>query len=205
MHNGALTRKERLTYSDDDEVALVVTVLAGDACFQEKARTISAAEPEDRQACAEREAKSYTPKRGPHRDLIVQLLLDAADEPWRRKEIPPDMFFANRYRRAVWTDAPLDELDPRRARVRWKMLEEGARALTCFGAFKCIECRRVFSESARYERGASRRRSRRTHCDACKGSSRPALLVRSTLCGRRSTRQQGSGAASEPAGVRPNP
>ena len=41
MHNAALTEKERLTYFDEDEVAIVPTVLADDECFQEKARTIA--------------------------------------------------------------------------------------------------------------------------------------------------------------------
>ena len=192
MHNGALTRKERLTHFDDDEVALVVTVLAGDACFQEKARTISAAEPDDRQACAEREAKSYTPKRGPHRDLIVQLLLDAADEPWRRKEIPSDMFFANRYRRAVWADAPLDELDPRRARARWVMLKEGAHGVARLGAFKCIYCGRPLGPD-RYDRGASRRRSRRTHCGQCWEDPRIRRGIPSELDAMRKALEAASG------------
>jgi hypothetical protein len=71
MHNDALTQKERLTYFDEDEVAIVPTVLAGDECFQKKARTIAEADPVDRRACAEREAESYTPKRGASRDLVL--------------------------------------------------------------------------------------------------------------------------------------
>lgn len=166
MHNGDLTQKERLTDFDDDEKALVVMILAADDCFQEKARTIAAADSEDRRDKAEDEAKSYTPNRGAHREAIIELLLDAADEPWRRKGIPPQMFFANRLRRAVWGDSPLDELDPRRARPRWKVLEEGARSVARFGAFECIGCGRPLGHD-RYDRSASRRRSRRTHCSQC--------------------------------------
>jgi hypothetical protein len=192
MHNGGLTRKERLTYFDDDEVAFVVSVFAGSECFQEKARMIAAVDPEDRRDKAEDEAKSYTPKRGAHREAIIELLLDAADEPWRRKGIPPQMFFANRLRRAVWGDSPLDELDPRRARPRGKVLKEGSRAVARFGAFECIGCGTPLGHD-RYDRSASRRRSRRTHCSQCWEERRWAIScqvdamrkARDVLTGRR--------------------
>jgi hypothetical protein len=180
MHNGVLTQKERLTYFDDEEAAIVPTVLAGDECFREKARTIAARDPEDRRAEAEREAKSYAPNRGSHRDLIVELLLIMAAEPWRRKEIPPLVFFANRHRRAVWADSPLDDFDPRRARARWVMLKEGAHGVARLGAFKCIHCGRPLGHD-RYDRGASRRRSRRTHCGQCWGNPRIRRGIRSQL------------------------
>ena len=180
MHNAALTEKERLTYFDEDEVAIVPTVLADNECFQEKAQTIAASDPLDRRAEAERQAKSYASNRGAHRDLIVELLLIMADEPWRRKEIPASMFFANQHRRAVWADSPLEELDPRRARARWEMLKEGAHAVARLGAFKCIHCDRPLGRD-RYDRGASRRRSRRKHCGQCWGNPRIRPGIRSEL------------------------
>jgi hypothetical protein len=84
------------------------------------------------------------------------------------------------------------------------MLEEGALALARLGAFKCIHCGRPLGQD-RYERGASRRRSRRTHCSQCWGNPRIRRGIRSrwTLCGRHSTRQQTSAAVSGLAGVWP--
>ena len=118
---------------------------------------------------AQLEAKSYTPYRGAHRDLIVQLLLDAAEERWRTDPPGRRYFFANWGRRAVWAEPEaLGELDPCRVRTRWPMLVEGAQFLARFGAFSCIACGMAFRESGRYERGVGRRFSRRYHCDACK-------------------------------------
>ena len=85
------------------------------------------------------------------------------------------------------------------------MLKEGAHAVARLGAFKCIHCDRPLGRD-RYDRGASRRRSRRNHCGQCWGNPRirrghPESSW--TLCGRHSTRQQASAAVSGPAGVWP--
>ena len=114
---------------------------------------------------AQLEAKSYTPYRGAHRDLIVQLLLDAAEERWGTDPPGRRYFFANWGRRAVWAEPEaLGELDPCRVRTRWPMLVEGAQCLARFGAFSCIACGMAFSESGRYERGVGKRSSRSYHC-----------------------------------------
>lgn len=153
---------------DEDEASIVPVVLADDPCFQEKARLVAVAD--DCLTRARIEAKSYTPHRGPHQDLIVELLIDAAKEPWGNLGAPGRRdFFANRSRRAVWAEPEaLGELDPCRVRIRGPRLLNGARLLARFGAYKCINCGMAFSESGRYERGIGRRSSRRHHCDACK-------------------------------------
>ena len=124
---------------DQDEASIVPVVLADDECFREKARLVSAAD--DRVKRAQLEAKSYTPYRGAHRDLIVQLLLDTAEERWGTDPPGRRYFFANWGRRAVWAEPEaLGELDPCRVRTRWPMLVEGAQCLARFGAFSCIAC-----------------------------------------------------------------
>jgi hypothetical protein len=158
---------------DEDEASIVPLVLAEDECFVEKSRAVSAAE--DPLARARLEAKSYAPNKGRHQDFVAQLLLDAAEERWgelraaERRDLA-----ANRGRRAVWAEPEaFGELDPCRVRTRWPVLQDGARCLARYGAFKCINCEMEFSVSGRYERGAARRPSRRHHCDACKGRLGP--------------------------------
>jgi hypothetical protein len=161
-----LSEKERLTYFDQEEASVVPVVLAEDPDFQTKSRQIAGMAPCDRRPAAEREAKNYVPNKSAGQKLIVDLLLLMAKEPWEQRGWIRRDFFANLTRKAVWADAPLDKLDGRRARERWVMLEEGARALARRGAGKCIHCGTALG-SDRYERGASGARSRRTHCGRC--------------------------------------
>jgi hypothetical protein len=167
MHSGDLTRKERLTLFDEDEVARVTLILADDESFGEKAQRVAAANPHERMERARYEATSYAPYGGARQDWFVELFLIVADETWRAKGWMLRDFLSNRHRRAVWAETELDESDPRRQRERWPALDEGGRAIARFGAGKCIGCGTRLG-SDRYERGASGKRSRRTHCDPCK-------------------------------------
>jgi hypothetical protein len=175
-----ISEKERLTYFDQAEAAIVRVVLAEDAGFQSKSRQIADRPPSERRAAAEREAKSYVPNKSAAQELIVDLLLLMVEEPWRATGSTRRDFFANLTQAAVWADSPLDELDGRRTRERWAMLREGACALARFGAGKCIHCGTPLA-SDRYGRGASGQRSRRTHCGRCC----PASIVASELDAKR--------------------
>jgi hypothetical protein len=175
-----LSKKERLTYFDQAEASIVPLTLSEDPDFQSKSRQIAGKPQPERRAAAELAAKDYVPNKSAGQELIVDLLLLMAEEPWRAKGIPPRVFFANLTGTAVWVDAPLDELDGRRARERWAMLEEGARGLAYFGAGKCMYCGTPFA-SDRHGRGASGQRSRRTHCGRCC----PASIVASELDAKR--------------------
>jgi hypothetical protein len=124
-----LSKKERLTYFDQAEASIVPLTLSEDPDFQSKSRQIAGKPPHERRAAAELAAKNYVHNKSAAQELIVDLLLLMAEKPWRAKGIPRRVFFANLTGTAVWVDAPLDELDGRRARERWAMLEEGARAL----------------------------------------------------------------------------
>jgi len=172
MHKprGVMSDKERLANFDEDEAASVLLVLADDPDFQRKGRQIAEKPSEaGRRKEADSEAKRYVPYKGPAQDLMAQLLLLAAQEPWRPRGAIMRDFFANLPRSAVWAEAPLDELDGRRVRERWATLQEGAHALARFGAGRCIECgQQVGGDGFGYSgRGVHARRSRRTHCEPC--------------------------------------
>jgi hypothetical protein len=177
---GPISEKERLTYFDQAEAAIVRVVLAEDPDFQSKSRQIADETPRERRAAAERAAKSYVPNKSSAQELVVEVLLLMVEEPWRATGSTRRDFFSNLTQKAVWADAPLDELDGRRARDRWAMLEEGARALARFGAGRCIHCGTPLA-SDRYGRGASGQRSRRTHCGPCC----PPSIVASELDSKR--------------------
>jgi hypothetical protein len=184
MHKRAgdsLSKKERLTYFDEAEASIVPLKLSEDPDFQSKSRQIAGKPPLECRAAAELAAKDYVPNKSAAQELIVDLLLLMAEEPWRAKGIPARVFFANLTGTAVWVDAPLDELDGRRARERWAMLEEGARGLAYFGARKCMHCGEAFGKDL-YDRGASGKRSRRTHCGRCPC---PASIITSELDAKR--------------------
>ena len=172
---------ERILFHDEDESVHLATLIAHAGCFQAKARAIAAEPREKWPAAAHREAQSYTPYRGGHRDYIVGLLLVAAEQPWVGRPDPnPASYFSNLSRTAHWTEAPLHESDGRRVRERWETLNEGAKCLARFGAYGCINCGTALSVSGRYEYGAlGKRRSRRYHCDACK--SRPGSRTASQI------------------------
>jgi len=180
-----LTDKERFTYFDQDEASIVLVVLAGDADFKAKGLTVAAAPSVERRNAAARAARDYAPyKNTPAHQLIVDLLLVMAEEPWREKGTTSLDFFANLFRPAVWCESPLHELDGRRARARWWTLENGAHALARFGARKCLNCGKALAGDI-YERGASRKRSRRTHCEACKAKPRARHLIASQVNAKR--------------------
>jgi hypothetical protein len=180
----SLSKKEHLSYFDQTEAAIVPLALAEDPDFQSKGRQIADKPPRERRAAAELLATDYAPYKSAAQDaaheFIVGLLLIMAEQPWRTKGIPRHDFFANVTLTAVWVDSPLDELDGRRARERWGMLQEGAQALARFGAGKCIHCGTKFARD-RYARGSSGRRSRPTHCGRCC----PASIVASELDAKR--------------------
>ena len=161
MHKDELTKKAHVSFHDQDEAAVVASVLADDAHFQEKARLVAAAKVSESASVAEREAKSYAPNRGAHRDLIVRLLLTQADEPWQPRGGLGRDYLPNLFRPAVWVDAPLEEGDARRCRERWATLWTGARRLAQFGARQCIRC------GTRLGADRFRHRSRPTHCSSC--------------------------------------
>jgi hypothetical protein len=166
---------ERVLFHDEDERAKLATRLALDDVFREKVRVV-AAEPTSAQlAAADREASSYAPYRGAHRDYIVHLLLRGAENEWRTCEEEKESraaalrayYLANDCRTAHWLEADLGPLDGRRIRKRSTTLEEAAEFVVRFGAFGCINCGMTFSRTGRYEY-ASNRPSRRYHCDPCK-------------------------------------
>jgi hypothetical protein len=187
MHKGdadSLSKKEHLTYFDQAEAAIVPLALSEDPDFQAKGRQIASELPRDRRAAAELLAKGYVPNKSAAQELVVELLLLMAEEPWRSKRMPRRhqrrYFFENLTQAGVWVDAPLEELDARRARDRRAMLEEGAQALAYFGAGKCMHCGSPLARD-RHDRGFSERRSRRTHCGRCCNAS----IVASELDARR--------------------
>ncbi len=166
-----LTERERLVFFDEDEVAVLPRVLADDIDFQCKAATVSGAPAHLRQERAEAEARAYAPYKAPHLELITRLLLAAAEfrldpalacygAPMRRTVLQ------NLHRRTVWADAPLDQLDPRRAKKKWPRLEEGAQRVASFGAGRCIGCRDRFVHDL-YSDGAMGKPGRRKHCSTC--------------------------------------
>jgi Prokaryotic dksA/traR C4-type zinc finger len=156
-----LTKKERLSYHDDDEAAIVPWVLGGDDCFLKSTDKLAALPSEERARNAETIAKKYAPyngaKRGAHHRLIVDLLLLAAETPPAVRQTR----LANSVRRSVWAESDLDELDGRRKRERWPTLERGARRLAFLGASRCIACGEGLAASRR------RARPRVTHCAYC--------------------------------------
>jgi hypothetical protein len=181
----SLSKKERLTYFDQAEASIVPLTLSEDPDFQSKSQQIAGKPFLERREAAELAAKEYVPNKSKSgaRELMTDLLLLMVEEPWRAKGIPRRLFFVNLTRTAVWVDAPLDELDGRRARERWAMLEEGALGLAYFGARKCMHCGEAFNKRDRYiRRGASEKRSRRTHCGRCRC---PESMIRSELDAKR--------------------
>ena len=171
-----LSDKERLSYFDDEEAAVVPRVLADDSAFLDKAAKVASAPGSKRRAVAEQEAAAYTEYRGPARVLIAGYLLVAAEAPWRdvlvgeysetTETAARRCWFVNLSGRSVWVEAPLEQADPRRARRREAALEEGAKRVARFGAGQCICCGMTLAE--RYVAvGASRRRTRRDRCGAC--------------------------------------
>jgi hypothetical protein len=162
-------REERHHY-DDDEAAILPRVLASNEAFQRKCGLVAASPIDQRRSTAEREARAYTPYRGAHRDLIVELLLAGA-EPW---DDYPERFVGplrrfrleNLKRRGIWPDDERErDEDPRRRRDRSHRLEEGALRVANHGAGGCIGCGRQLAGD-RYERGDSTRRGRRWHCSS---------------------------------------
>jgi hypothetical protein len=163
-----VSQRERLHVFDDDEAGILGRVLADDLVFQEKCALVEESPVQGRRAIAEREASAYTPYRGAHRDLIIELLLAAAER-WNEYPEPfagPTRRFRlqNLKRRGIWLEdeRPCEESAQRR-RERWPRLEEGAQRLARFGAGRCIGCDRELAGD-RYERGASSRAGRRWHC-----------------------------------------
>jgi hypothetical protein len=161
VHNEGeqMTKKERLSHFDDLEASIVRWRLGTDEEFLLKARRIAILEPLERRAEAEREAVSYVSYQGPHRRLVVDLLLLCADEPWNAWHPATRVTFLSSGR-AVWVDAELDELDARRVRERWTTLKEGAQRLAWFGAGRCISC------GVRLAADRFRGRAHPTHCSA---------------------------------------
>jgi hypothetical protein len=162
MHKDlGLTKKERSSYHDDDEAAIVPWVLGGDDCFLKSADKLAALPSEERAREAETIAKDYAPyngpKRGAHHRLIVDLLLLAAETPPGLRQT----LLANSVRRSVWAESDLDELDGRRKRERWPTLEWGAQRLALLGASRCIECGKELAALRR------RARPRVAHCAYC--------------------------------------
>jgi hypothetical protein len=104
MHKaaGELTDRERFAYFDQGEQAAVLVVLADDPDFQLKARKI-ADRPSSavRRETARREAKNYVSNRGAAQELIAELLLVAAEEPWLERGSIMHDFFANLPHRVV--------------------------------------------------------------------------------------------------------
>jgi hypothetical protein len=156
-----LSKKERLTYFDQGETAIVPLVLSEDPEFQSKSRHIAGKPPRDRRAAAELLAKDYAPNKSAAQRRVVELFLLMAEELWRERGIPRRLFFENLTQRAVWVDAPLDELDGRRGRERRAMLREGARSFARFGAGMCMHC------GTRLARDRYNRCPRPTHCGRC--------------------------------------
>lgn len=108
-----LSEKERLAYFDQTKAAIVGVVLAEDSDFQAKSQQIANGPSVERAEAARREAKTYAPNKTVAQELIADLLLLMAEEPWRAKRrdlfARRDFFFANRTLKAVWVEAPLDE------------------------------------------------------------------------------------------------
>jgi hypothetical protein len=162
---------ERVLFHDEDDRATLATRLARDDAFRRKVGAVAAAPTSERLTVAHREASSYAPNRGAHRECIVHLLLLGARGEWRIANRMVDLhtYLANDCRKAHWLDAELGPLDGRRVRRRSTTLEEAADYVLRFGAFRCINCGMTFSRAGRYEYAAtSNRRSRRYHCDPCK-------------------------------------
>ena len=152
-----LPREERLVLFDQTEASLVPTVLARDPDFQAKLRTIAGMPRSGRRKAAERVARDYVPNGRLAREMLVDLLLVGADEPWRRSGTTPVEFFGNLKRPAFWLEAELDELDAQRRKTRWLTLTQGALAFARFGAGRCLDCGDRLS-------GDALERPRRSHC-----------------------------------------
>jgi hypothetical protein len=150
------TRPDRLRVHDDNEGGIVASVLANDACFQEKVDRVALAEPSARRDVAEHEARDYAPYERAHHGHITGLLLAGANEDDRRLR---SSIIATTPHVPVWPDLPLHDHDPRRAKQRWQRLKEGADRLALLGAHLCIGCGKTKTRAA--ERG------RRRHCSAC--------------------------------------
>jgi hypothetical protein len=155
-----LTNKERLSEHDDRETSVIRWVLADDEEFQAKARKVAATEPLQRGFLAEQLAKSYVANRGPHQGLIVDLLLFFAAEPWNAIHPAARSTFVHQTR-AVWADAPLEDLDGSRVRERSTTLEQGARRLARRGAGRCIACGNRLAKDQFQARGQPQ------HCSPC--------------------------------------
>jgi hypothetical protein len=162
-------REERHHY-DDDEAAILPRFLASDEVFQQKCGLVAESPIAQARSTAEQEASAYTPYRGAHRDLIVELLLAGA-EPWDHY---PERFTAplrryrieNAKRRSLWLDDELErDDDPRRRRDRTRRLEKGALRVAHYGAGRCIGCGERLAGD-RYE-WQTTRRARRLHCSPC--------------------------------------
>lgn len=163
-----ISRREQRHHYDDNEAAILPRALARDEVFQQKCGLVAESPIAQARSRAEHEAFAYTPYRGGHRDLIVDLLLAGA-EPWDHY---PERFAAplrryrveNAKRRSLWMDDESErDDDPRRRRERLSRLEEGAARVAHHGAGECIGCGRKL-EPDLYERGASAKWSRRWHC-----------------------------------------
>jgi RNA polymerase-binding transcription factor DksA len=159
MHNAdlQLTKKERLSYHDDDEAAIVPWVLGGDDYFLARADILAGLQPDKRASEAEEIAKNYAPYKRAHHRFIVTLLLLAAETPPALRQTR----LVNSGRRSVWTDSDLDEFDGRRKRERWPTLKRGAERLALLGVNRCVECGEKLAASRR------RTRPRVSHCAYC--------------------------------------
>jgi hypothetical protein len=198
--DASLSPKERLSYFDDDEAAVLPQRLGNDPMFQERAARVARSPEPERRAVAEHEATAYRRYRGPSRDWLIELLLSASEKPWRRflaaefdektEAAARQTWFANVPRRAVWVEAEPDENDPRRRRKRDQTLKEGANRIALGGAGQCVTCGAELADQ--YVRiGGSRRRTRRDRCEGCE--KKPDLFaeaVRETYEAATRQRQQ---------------
>ena len=134
-----LTEKERLSFHDDDEASVVPWVFGADEHFQRSVKELAKFAEGSRRKEARAIARRYVPYEGPHFDLIVDLLVYASCESLDPSGPVLQTLLVNRKRRAVWSEADIDELDPQRVRERWTTLEQGAQRLARRGSGKCIE------------------------------------------------------------------
>jgi hypothetical protein len=165
MHDGdfEVTQKERLSDFDDDEASIIPVVLGKDESFLDKAASIAAADPGDRAAVAQREAKKYAPYRatpGFHRRTSADRERKSRGCVGATRIRTPSLptCFADLVSGAM---PRFEETDGRRVRGRWKTLERGAQRLARFGEAGCIGCGKRLTASR------CQARPRVTHCAAC--------------------------------------
>jgi hypothetical protein len=177
--------REQRHHNDDDDAAILGRVLASDEVFHRKCELVAESAILQRWSTAEREACAYTPYRGAHRDLIVELLLAGAKawDDYPGRFAAPVMRFRvqNLKRRSIWLDDETERDDePRRWRDRKRRLEDGALRVARHGAGRCIGCDERLAGD-RYERGPRGRRVRRFHCSARCPEARTAGIQASQL------------------------